>query len=90
MEPEQIFEKTVDLKTEDVIIKLADGELCFNVSDKKANLLDRPLTILKDFDWESVYGLYTKGVEKSRQRLYSEAEEYFRKCLDKDPYYIPA
>jgi predicted Zn-dependent protease len=42
------------------------------------------------FDWESVYGLYTSGVEKSRQRLYDAGKDFFNRCLSKDPSYIPA
>jgi tetratricopeptide (TPR) repeat protein len=90
MEPEQIVEKSVDLKSGDVLIKLANGELRYNMSDREANFLDRPLTIQEDFDWESVYGLYTMGVEKAKQRSYDEAEEYFTRCLEKDRWYLPA
>jgi len=90
MEPEQIIEKYVDLKSEDVIVKLANGELNYNMSDNEANFLDRPLTVQEDFDWESVYGLYTLGIEKAKQRLYTEAEGYFKECLEKDRWYLPA
>ena len=90
MEPEQKFEKTVNLKSEDVIIRLADGELIYNMADEKANHLDRPLVIQEDFDWESVFGLYTTGVEKAKQRLYTDAERYFKRCLEKDRWYLPA
>ncbi len=90
MEPEQKFEKTVSLKSEDVIIRLADGELIYNMADEKANHLDRPLVIQEDFDWESVFGLYTTGVEKAKQRLYTDAERYFKRCLEKDRWYLPA
>ena len=90
MEPEDKIEKTVTLKSEDVIIRIAGGELKYNMSDREANYLDRPLTMQEDFDWESVYGLYTTGIEKAKQRLYTEAENYFKRCLEKDRWFLPA
>ncbi len=90
LEPEEKIEKTVMLQAEDVKICLAGGELKYDLSDKEANFLDRPLTMQEDFDWESVFGLYTTGIEKAKQRLYSEAESYFKRCLEKDRWYLPA
>ncbi len=90
MEPEQVFEKNVGLKTDNAIIKLAGGEMFFNLQENKTGFSDRPLTTLKDFNWGSVYGLYTRGIEKSRQRLYSEAEGFFTKCLELDQSFLPA
>ena len=90
LEPEQELEKKITLQSENVIFRLAKGELNYNMSDKEANFLDRPLTIQEDFDWESVFGLYTTGVEKAKQRLYSDAENYFKRCLEKDRWYLPA
>ncbi len=90
LEPEQIFTKSVSLKDEQVKFRLAAGELKYDMSDKEANFLDRPLEISPDFDWESVYGLYTRGIEKARQRSYPEAVTFLNKCLEKDPSYYPA
>lgn len=90
LQPEQILQKDVSADPQAVIIKLKDGELRHNMSGNKETVLDRPLEMPKGFDWESVYGLYTRGVEKSRQRLYDDAKDFLNRCLQKDPDYIPA
>jgi len=90
MIPEQIFEKSVEVNPKNVIIRLKDGELFHDLTSRKNTILDRPLDIQEGFDWESVYGLYTRGIEKSRQRLYDDAKGFFNSCLSKDPSYIPA
>jgi len=35
-------------------------------------------------------GLYLKAIEFSRQRDYSQARDLYRRCLAKDPHFIPA
>ena len=99
MIPEQIFEKSIELNTGNAIIRLKDGELFHDLTSRKNTILDRPLGFDEDseccghqetFDWESVYGLYTRGIEKSRQRSHDEAKRFFNSCLSKDLSYIPA
>ncbi|MFN7929378.1 MAG: DUF5107 domain-containing protein [Blastocatellia bacterium] len=58
--------------------KMQDGELA------------RPLAMPKDFDWNSVYGLWLQGKENLRQRFYPQAQEKLAACLQKDPNYAPA
>ncbi len=43
-----------------------------------------------DFDWETEYGLYLMGKDLMNQRRYNEAIPYFEKCLEKNPYNLPA
>lgn len=90
LSPEQIFEKSVKLDPSNTIIRLKNGELFYEMGDNKKTMLDRPLDIQPEFDWESVYGLYTLGLEKARQRLYDDAKNYFERCLKKDPFFLPA
>lgn len=90
LEPEQIFSRSLELDNSDVKFRLENGELRYNPGDKEENFVDRPLTMQEDFDWESVYGLYTRGIEKMRQRQYSQAVTLLEGCLEKDPYYMPA
>lgn len=90
LEPQEIFSASIDLQSMDAKIRLANGELDYNMADEEANFLDRPLTMQEGFDWTSVYGLFVKGVEKSRQRSFSEATSFFERCLEKDTLYIPA
>lgn len=90
LEPEQIFEGTLPGAAGDLTFKLAGGELYFRTGGRNPAILDRPLTSGGSFDWGSVYGLYTMGIEKSRQRLYPAAEGFFRQCLQKDSSFLPA
>ncbi len=50
----------------------------------------RPLESPVKFDWESAYGLYLSGLNWTWQRKYDPAEERFLKCIEKEPYYVPA
>lgn len=63
-------------------------ETIYSKNDRKIRL-DRPVES-GDFNWNSAYGYYYQAIEYTRQRYYSRAEEYIRKCIDKDPYYMPA
>ncbi len=51
--------------------------------------LDRPV-VAPTFDWNSAQGLCMKAAEFSRQREYSQARDHYRKCLAKDPRFLPA
>ena len=55
-----------------------------------ADVLGRPLETPKDFDWNSVYGLYLQGQEDLDQRFYSKAKDKLEACLKKDPNFLPA
>ena len=74
---------------DDVAIFLSD-ELIFSKKDSLARLLKRPLSIPSDFRWNSMYGLYTKALERERQREYTRALEKYRECLEQEKYFIPA
>jgi tetratricopeptide (TPR) repeat protein len=52
--------------------------------------LNRPTEMPKDFDWNSLYGLYTQGEQKMNQKDWDIAEDFFKKVLEKDAYYAPA
>jgi tetratricopeptide (TPR) repeat protein len=88
--PQQIFENPIAADPKNVIVRLKDGELFHDMTGRRNTVLDRPLEMPEGFDWNSVYGLYIRGVEKSEQRLYSDARSFYNRCLEKDPNYIPA
>jgi hypothetical protein len=88
--PEEIFTKQIDLNPENVIIMIKNGDLYSDLTGNKNNNLERPQQMPGDFNWESPFGLYTRGVEKSEQRLYDEALVFFNNCLKKDPDFLPA
>lgn len=54
------------------------------------NITSRPKLTPADFDWNSVYGLYTQGEQWMNQRVFDKAEKYLLSSLEKDPYFLPA
>lgn len=54
------------------------------------NIVNRPKQLPSDFDWNSVYGLYTQGEQWMNQKVYDKAEKYLCASLEKDPYFLPA
>lgn len=70
-------------------VSLANGRLNWSVADQAARNSDRPV-VSPPFDWNSLQGLYIKAIEFSRQREYYQARDYYRRCLAKDPHYLPA
>lgn len=87
----QVFADSIqsDVDAGNLIVTLGENKLIYQ-SSPTADVLNRPLETPKDFDWNSVYGLYIAGKEDIRQRHYPEAEEKLKSCLDKDPNYAPA
>jgi len=98
-----VYSKKVSLKTLKVfsdsvrftgnrnklVVTLGNNLLQFK-SDPLDGVLNRPVDSPKDFDWNSVYGLYLQGKQNIRQRYYQPAEEKLLSCLSKDPNYLPA
>jgi predicted Zn-dependent protease len=54
------------------------------------NVINRPKKIPTDFDWNSVYGLYTSGTQYMNQRIFDKAETDLKAALEKDKYFAPA
>jgi predicted Zn-dependent protease len=75
--------------SEPLLVTLGENKLTYN-SAPTSDVLERPLETPKDFDWNSVYGLYIQGKENIVQRVYQKAMEKLEACLQKDPYYLPA
>lgn len=101
-----ILVKTVDLKSETLktwsqnfsSLNIPEGQLKVVIGDqelvyseaKEDFELNRPKTHPKDFDWESVYGLYVKGEQMMNSLDYTNAEKTLKQSLDKDKYFAPA
>ncbi len=66
------------------------GDLLEYVMNQSVNDLARPLDIPTTFDWNSAYGLWTRGKEWIRQREYAQARTVLDSALLKDPNYVPA
>jgi tetratricopeptide (TPR) repeat protein len=87
LKPLQLFEHNTGSKMPKEI--RIGTRLRWSEPDQAARDLDRPV-VSPSFDWSSLQGLYLQAIEYSRQREYSQARDYFRKCLAKDARYIPA
>ncbi|MEX2231168.1 MAG: DUF5107 domain-containing protein, partial [Cyclobacteriaceae bacterium] len=98
-----LYSKNVNLKTlklfsdslafsgnaDNLTVILGETKMKYK-TDPKEGLMNRPVKSPENFDWNSVFGLYTMGREYIQQRYYSGAEEKLKAALDKDPNYLPA
>ncbi len=72
-------------------LKIVIGDRALVYSEQPADYhLSRPKVLPDDFDWNSVYGLYTLGEQWMNQKENAKAEQYLAQALDKDPYFVPA
>jgi len=91
VKPMQLFADSIKIIVDKNNLRLAIGEnkLVWNSSPTEGNL-DRPMEMPKDFDNNSVFGLYLQGKNYIAFRDYIKAEEKLSACLTKDPDYAPA
>lgn len=75
--------------TDNITVTLGTHKMQYK-ADPKDGILARPVESPSDFDWNSVFGLYTLGKEAIQERHYSAAEEKLKEALSKDPNYLPA
>jgi hypothetical protein len=73
----------------DVEVRIGDL-ISFESKEAARRRLQRPLEANKGFDWNSVGGLYTDAIERTRQRDYRGALEKYLACLSRDSLYTPA
>ena len=72
-------------------LKVVVGEDLLVYSEVPAdNITSRPKQLPADFDWNSVYGLYTQGEQWMNQKVLDKAETFLQASLEKDPYFVPA
>lgn len=72
-------------------LKVVVGEDLLVYSEAPSdNIANRPKQLPADFDWDSVYGLYTQGEQWMNQKVYDKAEKYLTASIKKDPYFLPA
>ncbi len=75
-----------DLSLEDLKITLGNGLSEYSGSKP----LSRPRETAADFDWNSTYGLYLRGQQEMDRKSDKNAETYLLRCLEKDPFFVPA
>lgn len=87
----QLFKDSIQIAVDENKLRLTLGEnkLVWNSAPEDGNL-NRPVEIPKDFDHNSVYGLYLQGKNYISFKDYIKAEEKLNDCLKKDPNYAPA
>ncbi|HWW01390.1 MAG TPA: DUF5107 domain-containing protein [Candidatus Acidoferrum sp.] len=90
LRPMQLVEEIVKLQTEVKALRINVGGDKLSYVAEPDDIMSRPLEAPRDFDWTSTFGLYLKGKENARQRIYSKAEEAFQACLKTDPNFAPA
>ena len=89
--PLQLFKDSirVSVNANQLRLTLGENKLVWNSAPDDENI-NRPLEIPKDFDNNSVYGLYLQGKNYISLKDYIKAEENLIACLKKDPNYAPA
>ncbi|MXO05513.1 DUF5107 domain-containing protein [Flavobacterium sp. HBTb2-11-1] len=87
----QTFKDSIQIKVDSNKLKFVLGEnkLVWNAAPEDGNI-NRPVEIPKDFDHNSVYGLYQQGKNYISFKDYVLAEEKLNACLKLDPNYAPA
>ncbi len=91
VKPMQLFADSIKILADKNNLQLSIGQdkLTWNSSPADDDL-HRPMDTPKDFDNNSVYGLYLQGKNYISYKDYISAEEKFKACLEKDPNYAPA
>ena len=90
LKPLEIFKTNINLKDSvEIKVVLGNNKLVYS-SAKKDVLVERPIKPNPDFNWESAYGLFTKGLELEKQREYVGAKEAYEKALKTDAGFLPA
>ncbi|MFH6966845.1 DUF5107 domain-containing protein [Flavobacterium sp. FlaQc-28] len=87
----QVFKDSIQVAVDQNKLRLTIGgnKLVWNSAPEDGNL-NRPLEVPKDFDNNSMYGLYLQGKNYISFKDYIKAEEMLNECLKKDPNYAPA
>ena len=90
LKPLELFKTSINLSgNENIKIILGDNILIYT-SNKEDVGVDRPMLPNQDFNWESAYGQYTKGLELEKQREYIGAKKAYENALKKDAGFLPA
>jgi tetratricopeptide (TPR) repeat protein len=87
----QTFKDSIQIKVDSNKLKfvLGGNKLVWNSAPEDGNI-NRPVEIPKDFDHNSVYGLYQQGKNYISFKDYVLAEDKLNACLKLDPNFAPA
>lgn len=90
LKPMQPVEEVAQLTAPVQQLKVCLGGDKLQYAPDEDEALSRPTEAPTNFDWTSAYGLYLKGKESARDRVYGRAVEEIDLCLKKDPNLLPA
>lgn len=87
----QTFKDSIQIKVDSNKLKfvLGGNKLVWNSAPEDGNI-NRPVEIPKEFDHNSIYGLYQQGKNYIGFKDYVLAEDKLNACLKLDPNYAPA
>ena len=88
--PLKTFTDSIKVVVDEKKLIVHVGENMVWIADPASGILARPKEAPKDFDWNTVYGLYLLGKEFMDQKLFVQAEEKLKDALLKDHNYLPA
>lgn len=87
----QLYHQFIPLVNADTNFTISIGKNLLNYeSNPKSLVLNRPLDLPINYDWNSADGLYTLGHENMVERNYAEAIKYINQSIQKDSNYTPA
>lgn len=90
LKPLEKYETSVVTKSSDeLLVTIGNDKLRYTSSNPKKDV-NRPVKPNSEFNWDSAYGLFTKGLENEKQRNYKLAEDFYAKSLIEEPAFVPA
>ncbi|MBR8535900.1 DUF5107 domain-containing protein [Carboxylicivirga sediminis] len=89
LNPLQLYKRKIKIDiNSDFTIEIGRQLLKYD-SKSVEQFLERPTVPLKEFNWNSAYGLYVKGLELEKQRRYEEAMEAYESAYVKESTLLP-
>jgi hypothetical protein len=86
LKPTEFFNETIEVgSAKNIEIKIGN-DFSFNSKEIEQRKLSKPIIINEGYDWQSIDGILTDGVELEKQRLYAEASEKYEQVLQKDAF----
>lgn len=86
LKPTEFFNESVKINSsENIEVKIGD-HFSYNTKEAEERKLSKPVKINEGYNWESVDGILTEGIELEKQRFYQEAREKYRQVLNMDSY----
>lgn len=88
--PLQLFSMPLSISADENIELTLGEKLLYYNPGVSSGEVDRPLVPNPNFNWESAYGKYTKGLELEKQRKYMDAMPEYKASLAIEPGFAPA